>query len=672
MGPVRRSQLESAGVRRIGHLLAGLPLRYEDRSRSETVESLGAQSLPEDPVGLVGRLEAVRAIPLRRRNMRLVEGRIVTDAGDIKGVWFNRPYLAKQVKDDQIYRFFGKVREGRQGLEMVNASLEKVDGSGDADAEALRPVYSRIGEVGPSQVAKLVATAVDRLAEEGAEDQLPGELLERHGLPGLAESLVALHGPSEALTLEQLVSGTTLFHARLAYGELFKQQLQLLRRRESQQQERRRDVYRTAGPDLEALCQLLPFELTGAQRRVFGELVADLERDRPMWRLVQGDVGCGKTAIALLSLMLAVRSGLQAAFMAPTEILAEQHAKQFRALLPGDVRQVFLSGQTRDAKAVRETIRLGQADLAIGTHALFQESVEFARLGLVVIDEQHRFGVGQREQLVAKGEAVDLLVMTATPIPRSLALTLYGDLDVSVVDELPPGRQPVVTELVSEPDRESAFHALADEVSAGGQAYYVVPLIEPSEEVAAQSVESVEAEIRSIHPELKMGVVHGRLRPEQRDEVMARFKGGQLDVLLATTVIEVGVDVANASLMVIDSAERFGLSQLHQLRGRVGRGSRESRCLAVCGAASPESFERLEIFASCTDGFELAEADLLRRGPGDVLGRRQSGQPFFRFANPVRDVAWLLRAREDAKEWLSREDGAQLARSVAGSRVGRE
>ncbi len=648
---MRRAQLEGAGVRTIAHVLASLPLRYEDRSKEGSLEGLDPELLPEEPVAFTGRLVGVRGLRLRRRNQRMVEGRLVTADGEVKVRWFNRPYFERQVRPEATYRLFGKLRDGRSGVELSNPSVEVVEESetGEVVAGALTPIYGRVGEVSPSTFTKLVLAAVEMLREAELDDPLGAPLLERHALPTLRESLLQLHCPDPEHA-EQIVTGRSPWHARLIYGELLRQQLALLEKRRTQVARRRGRVYQASEEDLGRVAALLPFELTGAQSRVLAEICSDLERDQPMWRLIQGDVGCGKTAVAVLTLALAMDSGAQVAFMAPTELLAEQHAKTLRQLLAPAYSVELLTGSTPDAAAVRKRVQRGEVQLLLGTHALIQESVEFASLGLAVIDEQHRFGVQQRERLAAKGDAVDLLVMTATPIPRSLALTVYGDLDVSVIDELPPGRTPVDTTLWGPADGGRAMERARREIEAGGQVYWVVPLIESSEELPAQSVEVARQRLTEQLPEARLGVVHGRMSATERDETMGRFERGELDVLLSTTVIEVGVDVANASLMVIESAERFGLSQLHQLRGRVGRGARMSACVALAGDVAPETRERLEDFAATSDGFEIAEADLRRRGPGDVLGTRQSGQPWFRFADPLRDVAWLAKAREDARE----------------------
>ena len=406
---------------------------------------------------------------------------------------------------------------------------------------------------------------------------------------------------------------------------------------------------------------VLPFRLTAAQKRALGEIVADLGGPSPMLRLLQGDVGSGKTIVAALALVVALESGLQGAFMAPTEILAEQHFASLSRLLGDRYRLALLTGSSPDLARARERLAAGEVQLAVGTHALIQEGVAFRRLGLAVIDEQHRFGVMQRQLLARKGERPDLLVMTATPIPRSLALTAYGDLDLSVVDELPPGRTPVATEVVPVKGRREVYRRLAAALAAGERAYVVVPLVEESAQVAAASIAEAEARVRHDLPGASVAVVHGRLPLPERAAAMRAFADGRAAVLLATTVIEVGVDVPEATWMVIESAERFGLAQLHQLRGRVGRGPGLSRCVALHGRLAAEARQRLDTFAATTDGFAIAEADLRMRGPGDLLGTRQAGLPDLRVADLAADWPWVERAREDAAELLERRDEPQVA-----------
>jgi ATP-dependent DNA helicase RecG len=455
-------------------------------------------------------------------------------------------------------------------------------------------------------------------------------------------------------------------HLRLIFGELLELQLALalLRRREASAQRRLR--YRL-GPQLRrTLLELPPFPLTAAQERAVDEILADLMAPHPMHRLLQGDVGSGKTVVAALALAAALESGHQGAFMAPTELLAEQHYAVLERLLGGRYRLGLFTGSRRDP-ALLAALAAGEVQLAVGTHALIQEGVEIPRLALAVVDEQHRFGVAQRALLRGKGDLPDLLVMTATPIPRSLALAAFGDLPVSVLDEMPPGRAPVVTQVLPSlpaSRRRQVYRLLREDLLAdlmvGGRAYIVFPLIEESDQIAAASLAEMGERVKELLAGVPAAVVHGRLPAAERERAMRAFAAGEVRVLIATTVIEVGVDVPEATWMVIESAERFGLAQLHQLRGRVGRGERPSRCVALHGPLSEAARRRLEIFATTTDGFAIAEADLALRGPGDLLGTRQAGLPELRIADPVRDFEWLERARDAARELLAGLDEAAL------------
>jgi ATP-dependent DNA helicase RecG len=420
-------------------------------------------------------------------------------------------------------------------------------------------------------------------------------------------------------------------------------------------------TYRIDDRVRDAARAVLPFPLTGAQKRVLREIVEDLRRPEPMLRLLQGDVGSGKTIVAALALLVAIESGLQGAFMAPTELLAEQQYESLRRLLGGRCRLALLTASAERADEARRALASGEIELAVGTHALVQRGVAFHRLGLAVVDEQHRFGVEQRRLLQGKGDRPDVLVMTATPIPRSLALTVYGDLEVSVLDELPPGRRPVATEVVPAAERRGVYKRLREELAHGAQAYVVVPLIEESDEITAASLERLGSKVREFLAEHSSAILHGRLPVAERERVMADFVSGRTRVLIATTVVEVGVDVPAATWMVIESAERFGLAQLHQLRGRVGRSTRPSTCVAIHGKLSEGGEQRLATFAATTDGFAIAEADLRQRGPGDLLGTRQSGLPKLRVADLLVHRDWVERARSDARELADHLDDSELA-----------
>ncbi len=670
VGPVLGGKLAAAGCRRILDMLAHLPVRYEDR------RTLGRLPGPDEEVShetasgaltVVVRIEKPRRVFGRGRFSRV---EAVADDGENRAgvVWFNRPYLVNQLEEGGSYLLHGvpRRRGGDGPWELSNPTVERL-AEEPVDGGGVRPVYGRIGDVPPSRVERLVAGVVRDLAESRGpnwiDEWLPREERARHGLPRLAEALTEVHRPSPEASIDELNARQSSAHARLAYGEFLLQQLQIAatrRRRGGQgkpQRYRNGDVVRDTARDL------LPFQLTGAQERVVQEIAADLADRRPMLRLVQGDVGSGKTVVAALACLVAARSGLQAALMAPTELLAEQHFASLERLLGSHLTVALVTSSQSIASdgdgGVQERIAAGRVDLTVGTHALIEERTRFARLGLAVIDEQHRFGVAQRQSLADKGLRPDLLVMTATPIPRSLALTVYGDLDVSILDEMPPGRSPVETRVMTGDQREKAVGLVSERLRRGGRAYVVFPLIDPAEGSAA-ALPSLE-ESGSLWAEAlgaPFGVVHGRLGREERDATMRRFADGSIRVLLATTVIEVGVDVPEATAMVILGAERFGLAQLHQLRGRIGRGTDqalgESICIAVRGRSSADAQRRLAVFEASNDGFRIAEEDLRQRGPGELLGTRQAGLPRFRFGDLARDWKWLVAARADAARLLDR------------------
>ncbi len=603
-----------------------------------------------------GRLAGLRRIRTRRRGRQtfsLVRGFVEDATGRLPVVWFNRPYLAEQAKGDEEHLLHGPVREAKGGgLELMNPSCERVEGA--VHSARIAPVYPALKPLGPALPRRLMDSLLSDVDLRRMPETLPVDLLEHHGLPALGEALESLHRPREE-DLEALNARRTPAHHRLVYGELLEMQVALALRREREQREPRTRRYRLGAQALRTVRRSLPFPLTAAQERVFGEIAADLGAPHPMHRLLQGDVGSGKTAVAALALALVMESGFQGAFMAPTELLAEQHYQSLVRLLGGRYRTVLLTGGTADA-ALKARIASGEAQLVVGTHALIQEGVEIPGLGLAVIDEQHRFGVAQRELLRRKGERPDVLVMTATPIPRSLALTAWGDLPVSTLDEMPPGRTPVRTEVVPARVRPQIYRRLREAVSAGARAYVVAPHIEESGTSGPASLEKVEAQVREALVGFPVAVLHGRLPAAERERTMRAFAAGEVRVLVATTVIEVGVDVPEATWMVIESAERFGLAQLHQLRGRVGRGSGASVCVAIHGRLTAAGRERLAVFASTQDGFEIAERDLLLRGPGDVLGTRQAGLAPLRMARLPEDWDWLVKARDDARELLDRLD----------------
>jgi len=652
IGPRLSGALELEGVRRIQDLLLRLPVRYEDRTRALMVAD--ALDSGEAWVLVVGRISQLVARRGRRRGIAVVSAHVEDETGGLPVVWFNNPWIERRLRSlDRAY-LYGRLRQDRGGaLELVNPEVEEDDGRA---CEGIVPVYSSLGPLSGRRLRRLMRTAVEVC--RGLEDPLPEATRRRLGVPPFAESLLRVHapepsegGPDHGDGLRALNSHTTAYHRRLALDELIAVT--------SAMTERRVDRSRLCAPSCgvaddpaELARRMVPFTLTHAQVLVGTEILGDLEGPSPMARLVQGDVGSGKTVVAALAMLAVADSGHQAVLMAPTELLAEQHYTTLTGFFAGTPhRPVLLTSSLSAAQRrhAQQEMREGRAGIVVGTHALIQNRVAFARLGLVVVDEQHRFGAAQRQALVDKGRAPHLLVMTATPIPRSLALTLYGDLTLSVIDEMPPGRTPVRTVVRSFSAKPRLFRFLRREIAQGGRVFLVYPLIEGSDKVQAHALEDHVEEIEGALPDVAVGVLHGRLARETRDRVTGRFRDGAIQVVLSTTVVEVGVDVPEASVMVISSADRFGLSQLHQLRGRVGRGRRESWCvLLVEEEVSEDARRRLEVLCRSHDGFEIAEEDLRLRGPGEVSGTRQWGPSQLRFADLVRHRDLVEQARDVA------------------------
>ncbi len=662
--------LREAGAPRVVELLLHLPARYEDRSRVEPLASarraVGRKVLVR---AVVGRVRQHRG---RGRRQSRVEAVLEDSGATLAAVWFNQPWVGRRLEGAGRVWAYGPVRLSRAGVpELVNPELEEV-ADGPA-GEGIVPVYPRLGPFGGRRLRRLEAQA--RAVLPLLEDPLPEGLRRRLDLPDLAEALARLHEPAlpgERLEAEgelaRLGSGRSRWHERLALDELlaFACGAAAIRRQRAAQVA---PSLAPAEPVDHLARRLLPFALTPGQRRAAGEIVHDLAGPRPMARLLQGDVGCGKTAVAALAMSVAAQGGFQAVLMAPTELLAEQHHRTLTELLAGaGLAPVLLTGSLRPAeqRAVRAALAAGEARLAVGTHALVQESVGLARLGLAVVDEQQRFGVAQRQALVDKGRAPHLLVMTATPIPRSLALTVHGDLDLSVVDDLPPGRQPVTTVIRPVAARPRLYSFLRREVGEGGRAYVVCPLIDPSPQLAARALAEHGREVQAALPGVAVALLHGRMAAAERAAVAEAFRHGRVQVLVATSLVEVGVDVPEATVMVVESPERFGLSQLHQLRGRVGRGRRRSYCaLVVDDELEPEALARLERFCAAGDGFEIAELDLALRGPGELAGLRQWGRGWLRFADLQRHQGLAALARRLAGELAERGELDRVRSALA-------
>ncbi len=669
VGPRRAADFERAGLRTVGDLLARFPLRYEDRSRTREVSTL----VPGEPASLAGTVVGSGLRLTRRPGFRIAEIVVRADAGGtIRAVWMNQPYMLDVLRRGTRVALFGTVEQrAPAGLQFTNPDYEILD---EDDAPTLHtgrivPIYERCGALTSRVQRGLVTAALDTLAA-GVPEVLPPWLLAERGLPGRYEALSAAHFPAAGSDPAVLAARRTPAQVRLILEEFFQYQLGLLARRRAGRADHK-PVVPTVDDRVRAAARaVLPFTLTAGQRAALKDIVADMTQPPPMHRLLQGDVGAGKTVVALLAAVVAMENGLQVAFMAPTEILAEQHAWTMRRTLEGARYRVALLTGSTPAAARREILaglEGGTVDLVVGTHALVQERVRFHGLGFVVIDEQHRFGVVQRSVLRDKGWRPDVLVMTATPIPRTLALTTYGDLDVSVIRDLPPGRSPVRTAAKPDGQRDEVYRFVREQVKAGHQAYIVFPLIEESARVDLRAAtEAADHLAQEVFPDARLGLLHGRLRPEQKDRVMRAFAAGDLDVLVSTTVIEVGIDVPNATVMVVEHAERFGLAQLHQLRGRVGRGPHPSSCVLLYqGPLGPEGEARLRALVETTDGFVIAERDLELRGPGDFFGTRQSGAPTLRSGDLVRDRTLMEDARRYAARALDDPECAPLVAQTA-------
>ncbi|MEE8217454.1 MAG: ATP-dependent DNA helicase RecG, partial [Vicinamibacteria bacterium] len=632
VGPQRARALEQAGVRTAEDLLLHLPMRYEDRRSFARIADLRAGMR----VSVSG--EIVVAGLRRARRMTLYEVRVDDGSGKLKVLWFNQPFLREVLERGRRVSLYGAVErdKGTRRLVMRSPQYELLDAEEVPGIHTGRivPVYEKLGPLTTKPLRRILSQLAEKVPMD-LDDPLPPEIRSRLGVVGRGEALRRVHLPGEEDDLEALDRFRGPGHVRLILEELFLFQLGLALRRRGIRAQRKGVAFEVTDATREAVKRILPFPLTGAQKRVLREIADDMRSAHPMNRLVQGDVGSGKTLVALLAMVIAVENGYQAAFMAPTEILAEQHFLTFRRLLarcPYETVLVTSAVKGRERKQTRERIASGDAQIVVGTHALIQEGVSFGRLGIAVADEQHRFGVLQREDLRRKGYDVDVLVMTATPIPRTLALTAYGDLDVSVVDEKPPGRNPIRTILRAASARREVVGLVHREVDAGRQAYVVYPLVEESEKLEdVRAATEAADEWRKALPGVSVGLLHGRMKSAEKEETMAAFAGGTVQVLVATTVIEVGVDVANATVMVIEHAERFGLAQLHQLRGRVGRGRAASTCVLLAhGRLSQVARARLDVMIATEDGFAIAEKDLELRGPGDFFGTRQWGMPSLR------------------------------------------
>lgn len=655
VGPHLAGTLEKLGVKTVRDVLYHFPRRHEDRTHFARVSRL----VHGEPATILGTVITADNASTRGR---LVITKVAVDDGSgvVVLTWFNQKFRKEQflkLRNRQII-VYGVPQFGRWGVEMANPEWELFAEDKDPlSSGRVVPVYPLSEGVYQSQVRKVVLAAVQSYAGLVPE-VLPEDVRKRHKLMGIGDALRNIHWPEDQAILEAA-------RHRLVFEELFLLQLALAVRKHGMDAPGRGIAFKLPENFESELGQILPFELTSAQKRVIKEILADMSRPVCMNRLLQGDVGSGKTAVAIAAMLVAVRNGYQAALMAPTEILAEQHylgiSRMLESLGALGIRVDLLKGSLRSKwrGEVLGRIKSGETQIAVGTHALIQEGVEFRKLGLVIVDEQHRFGVMQRAALMEKGLTPDILVMTATPIPRTLTLTLYGDLDVSIIDELPPGRKPVRTHWKQIGERRKVYAALRTLIDQGRQAYVVCPLIEESEKLQVKAAtELYEFLAGEVFSDLRIGLLHGQMKTEEKDSVMTAFRKGEIDVLVSTTVVEVGVDVANASCMVIEDADRFGLAQLHQLRGRVGRGQEQSYCVMICEGNSEDSIKRMQVMSSTNDGFVIAEEDLKIRGPGEFYGTRQSGMPSLKIADVFRDVPVLELARKEAFRMV--EENPQL------------
>jgi len=673
VGPHRAALLDERGLATVGDLLGYLPFRYEDRLRFTPI----AEVIP-------GQVHTVHAEVTSGGGgtVRFVRGRspifhlAVRDAsGTLHARFFHGGYLANRLKQGQHLVLHGKVEADLYRLgrpEMVNPQIELVGateaGAGAADSTEVGrivPIYEAIGAISSRMLRRIIYAILNNF-EGNIPDPLPLEIRERYRFPTRREALLYAHFPPRNESIELLNSFRSPSQMRLIFEEFFYYQLALALRR-SRDRERRGIAMRVREEKIRtAIKRILPFKPTAAQKRVLAEIAADLERSYPMHRLLEGDVGSGKTIVALEAATIVIENGYQVALMAPTEILAAQHYLSARRIFgsAGYGVELIVSGRKRATKdAALARAESGEAQIVVGTHALLEDPVTFKRLGLVIVDEQHRFGVLQRKRLIEKGASPHVLVMTATPIPRTLSLTLYGDLDLSVIDEMPPGRTPVETRWSEESQLPGVWEFLRREISRGRQAYVLYPVIEESKQELKAATAEYERLAKNVFPQFRVGLLHGRLKTPEKDEVMEKFRRNEIQILVATTVIEVGVDVPNATIMVIEHAGRFGLAQLHQLRGRIGRGTEKSHCILIASKKiTGEARERLETMVATSNGFEIAEHDLKQRGPGEFFGTRQHGDAAFSVAQPLRDHELLELARREA--FALAQDPARAAEIV--------
>ena len=659
VGPKKALLLEKLQLTTIEDFLYFLPFRYEDRRQIKNISTL----MPGEFATFMAEVLNASVIYMGRRK-RVFEVIFQDETGTTRAKWFrfNETYMLGKFKTGEKIIVSGKpTANKRSGLEIVHPDTERVAGDATISLEIgkIVPVYHTTEGLHQKSMRSILNNVLD-IYLPLVEEVIPEDILRRHKLLSRSDAFHQAHfPPSEGFTTKDLDAFKTPAQKRLIFEELFLIQTGLAFKKKHATEIKTGTAFKTRGNLIKRFVKLLPFQLTAAQKRVLAEIMEDLEKEKPMNRLIQGDVGSGKTIVALTALLTAVDNGTQSALMVPTEILAEQHYLNIRPYceeLGIEVALVTGTLKGKERKAIYQDIEEGKTRIIIGTHSLVQKEIQFEKLGLAVIDEQHRFGVLQREAIGKKGDQPHLLIMTATPIPRSLALTIYGDMDVSFLDEFPPGRQPITTNVYYEKYQDKAYALMDAEIKLGRQAFVVCPLIEESEVMDLKAVATVFESIQSQFPHLNACLIHGKLKKEERQEIMSRFLKNEIQVLVATTVIEVGIDIPNATVMIIEHAERFGLAQLHQLRGRVGRGKHASHCLlAAYFPISEEGKARMKAMQNSRDGFEIAEEDLKIRGPGDFMGTRQSGLPVLKIANLLRDIKILDVARKEAFSLIDRD-----------------
>ncbi|QAT18029.1 ATP-dependent DNA helicase RecG [Candidatus Velamenicoccus archaeovorus] len=657
IGPKRAQDLGRTGINLLEDLLYYFPRRYEDRSQFKPIGSVDIGST----VTVKGEVISKKGRPAYlRRGIDIFEISVADGTGRIFAVWFNQPFLHKYFNVGDQVILYGKADLYRDKIQMSSPDFEIIeDKEAGLDVGRIVPIYRLPQGFSQRVLRKLIKSVLESQITR-LQELLPYDVRARHSLLNIAQSLLNIHFPqNEKMRLRA--------YQRLAFEEFFLYQIPLILRKL-----KRRDkagiVFDVKESALESFFGKLPFALTDSQKKCLQEIVSDMRSPRPMQRLLQGDVGCGKTVVALLAALGAVTCGWQAAFMVPTEILAQQHVEKICQLLTGlqiaehreqkkpKIGVLTSSLDDEEKKATLAGIKNGSVDIVIGTHALLEEGVVFHKLGLIVIDEQHKFGVSQRALLPRKGVNPDCLIMTATPIPRTLSLTLYGDLDLSTITQMPAGRGKIMTQALAIEERQKAYDFVREEVKKGRQAYLIYPLVEESEKLELRAAKSMYKEFKDeIFKDLKVGLVYGKMKRDEQEKTMKKFRDGKVDVLVATTVLEVGIDVANATVMVIEHAERFGLSQLHQMRGRIGRGVHESHCLLVADPKSEDAQARIKAFVATTDGFKIAEEDLKIRGPGEFFGERQHGLADLKIADPLAQMHLLKAAREDAHKLIERD-----------------